>query len=164
MTKKPSINKTMAVAAIRNGTVIDHITPGQALAIVQLLNLAQDGKRITLGLNLPSQTQQNKDLIKVEDWELTPAEADRIAILSPNATINIIQDYEVAKKFKVSLPETIANIFRCPNPRCISNHEAIASHFFVKSHSQKILLQCRFCRKSFSQSAPELSLIKTILS
>ena len=147
-----TMNKTMSVAAIRNGTVIDHITHGQALAVLQLLNLTQSNKKITLGLNLPSLTQQFKDIIKVEDWELTPNEADRLAILSPLATINIIHEYEVAKKFKVSLPETISNIFKCPNPRCISNHEAIASQFFVKSHSQKIQLQCRFCRKSFYQA------------
>jgi aspartate carbamoyltransferase regulatory subunit len=144
--------KTWPVAAIRNGTVIDHITAGQALKIVHLLKLAQHQKLVTLGLNLPSKTMTYKDLIKVEEWELTPENANQVAILSPKSTINIIQEHEVVKKFQVSIPSFLTGIFVCPNPKCISNHEAVASGFSVSQRHHNILMQCKFCRKSFSQN------------
>ena len=147
--------KTLAVSAIKNGTVIDHIVPGQALAIVRLLNLAKHHKQVTLGLNLPSSTRQYKDIIKVEDRELTPEEANQVAIFSPKATINIIKDYEVVNKFFVEIPETISTVIRCPNPRCITNHEKMRSFFFVKQRMQSIDLQCKYCRKIFSQEEIE---------
>jgi len=149
-TKIPKKN-TLAVAAIEHGTVIDHIPKGQALTIIQLLKLCEHHRPVTLGLNLPSQSMQSKDIIKVEDREISPDEANQIALFSPNASINIIQDYEVVKKYKVSLPETIAHVIRCPNPQCISNHEMMASSFNVKSQMDSVTLQCQFCRKSFSQ-------------
>src|SRR5580704_4426778 len=117
------IPRTLPIAAIRNGTVIDHIPAYLALKIILLLELDKHDKMITLGLNLPSSSHRLKDIIKVEDKALTPEEANQVAIFAPNATINIIQDYEVAKKFKVQIPLSIEGIFSCPNLRCVSNHE-----------------------------------------
>ncbi len=142
--------KTLSVNAIKNGTVIDHIAAGQALKIIRLLKMTHHHKIATLGLNLPSETLQYKDLIKVEDWELTQDEANRVAILAPNATINIIRDYEVVKKFKVQIPSFIVNVISCLNPRCISNHERMYSYFHVKQRRKQVLLQCRYCNKIFS--------------
>lgn len=141
----------MPVAAIRNGTVIDHIIAGQALKIVRLLKLAQHHKLVTLGLNLPSKTMGYKDIIKVEDWELPSEKANQVvAVLSPKSKISIIQNYEVVKKFQVSLPSLITNIFACPNPKCISNHESAPTTFTITPRHQMILLQCKYCRKTFS--------------
>jgi aspartate carbamoyltransferase regulatory subunit len=147
-----SQERTWPVSAIRNGTVIDHITAGQALKIVLLLKLARHQKLVTLGLNLPSKTMTYKDLIKVEERELTPEEANQVAILSPKSTINIIQEYEVIKKFQVKLPPMLSGVFSCPNPKCISNHEAVTSSFSITQRHHSILLQCKFCRKTFSQN------------
>src|SRR5438105_100572 len=107
-------SKTMAVAAIRNGTVIDHIGIGKALKIIRLLKLENYPKPITLGLNLPSNTYGYKDIIKVEDMELTPDEANQVAIFAPSATINIICDYEVHKKYRVEMPATLEKVISCP--------------------------------------------------
>lgn len=144
--------KTLAVAAIHNGTVIDHIRAGQGLPIVQFLKLAKHRKQVTLGLNLPSDALDYKDIIKVEDRELTPSEANQVAILAPDATINIIKDYEISQKFKVTIPNTIEKVIPCPNPRCISNHENIPSLLKVRQRVRNcIQLQCHYCRKIFSQ-------------
>ncbi len=144
--------KTWAVSAIRNGTVIDHISPGQALKIIRLLKLAKHQKQIYVGLNLPSNKTQLKDIIKVEDWELTLEEASQVAILSPQATINIITEFEVSKKYHADLPDTIAagSVISCPNPRCISNYEKTENFFTVIQRSGKSKLRCRYCKKAFS--------------
>jgi aspartate carbamoyltransferase regulatory subunit len=148
-----SSSKTLAVAAIRNGTVIDHISAGNGLKIVQFLQLAKHRKQVTLGLNFPSGRLEYKDIIKVEDRELTLEEANRISVLAPDATINIIQDFEICRKFKVSIPKTIEEVIPCFNPRCISNHENVSSSLNVlKRVSNTIQLQCRYCRKIFTQA------------
>ena len=143
-------NKSFKVAAIRNGTVIDHITSRNALKIMHLLNLAKHNKQVLLGLNLPSHTLKCKDLIKVEDREFTPEEANKVAIFAPQATINIINEYKVTKKFQVSLPEKISGIIDCPNPTCVTNYENNQSSFTVKQRKNHIQLQCKYCRKSFT--------------
>ncbi len=141
----------MPVAAICNGTVIDHIAAGQALKIVHLLKLTEQQKLVTLGLNLPSNTLVYKDLIKVDDRVITAEEADQIAIFAPQATLNIIENYAVVTKFKVQLPEWIRGIFSCLNPKCICNQEKIATAFNISRRQHFIFLQCKYCSKSFSQ-------------
>lgn len=85
--------------------MIDHIDAGHALKIIRILNLADHQKVVTVGLNLPSRAMKFKDIIKVEGRELTPEEANRVAILAPTANLNIIRNYEVVKKFNLKLPE-----------------------------------------------------------
>lgn len=143
--------KTLLVAAIKNGTVIDHIPAGQALKIIRVLNLAAHQKLVTVGLNLPSRFMGLKDLIKVAERELTPDEANQVAILAPLATINIIKNYQVAKKFRVKIPEKIERLLACPNPKCVTNHEPTGSSFLISAPAKKdIKLQCRYCEKVFA--------------
>lgn len=143
--------KQLLVSAIKNGTVIDHITAGHALKIIRLLNLADHNKVVTVGLNLPSRAMRIKDLIKVECRELTPDEISRVAILAPRASINIIKNYKVTKKFHVNIPETIEYVIICPNPKCITNNESMSSKFNVLHENNKIKLKCNYCEKIFKQ-------------
>jgi aspartate carbamoyltransferase regulatory subunit len=138
------------VAAIECGTVIDHIPAGQGMRIVRLLKLAEHKKKVTLGLNLPSASLGLKDLIKVEGREVSVEEASQIALFAPKSTINIIRNYQVEKKFTVSLPEKLSKVLTCPNARCITNHEMIQTQFRVYKSGHKILLQCQFCDKDFA--------------
>ncbi|MFA7653925.1 MAG: aspartate carbamoyltransferase regulatory subunit [Candidatus Magasanikbacteria bacterium] len=147
-TKSP---KQLLVAAIKNGTVIDHITAGHALKIIRLLNLASHNKVVTVGLNLPSQAMKLKDLIKVEDREITTEESNRVAILAPKASINIIKNYEVVKKIFVKLPDTIEYVVVCPNLKCITNNENMNSKFNVIKEKDGIKLKCHYCEKIFKQ-------------
>lgn len=148
------MSEVLSVTAIEHGTVIDHIPSGQALSITRLLHLAQHKKKVTLGLNLPSQTMGHKDLIKVEDREITEQEASQIAIFAPKATINIIQDFCVVKKFVVTLPSHIERLLPCPNPRCITNHDPMHTHFSVACFGDRVVLRCHYCDKSFSHDTP----------
>ncbi len=143
---------TLSVAAIKNGTVIDHITAGQGLSIVNLLGLSQNHQQVTIGLNLPSKNMGYKDLVKVEGQELTKNDVDRVAILAPTATINIIKGYDVTKKFTVTVPGKIEGLFACPNPVCITNHEAMTTIFATIQNKKDLQLRCEFCEKIFSRT------------
>lgn len=147
------MEKNLSVAAIESGTVIDHLPAGSGLKIVRLLNLAAHKKKVTLGLNLPSKTMGYKDIIKVEDREISEKEASQIAVFAPKATINIIRDFRVAKKFSVSMPHTIEKILLCPNERCITHYEPIDTKFRVACLGEQIELECYFCEKSFPHDA-----------
>lgn len=144
--------KTLAVNAISNGTVIDHIQAGQGPKIAALLDLKSHHKQITLGINLPSLTLTRKDLIKIEAWKPTQEEIDCVALLSQNpATFNIIENYEVIQKFKAIIPTTIRSIIICPNPLCITNHEKTERVFRIKNQISTLMLECWYCRKNFKQ-------------
>lgn len=143
--------KELTVAAIRNGTVLDHITAGSALAIVKLLNLHQEGKTLSLGMHLPSEKLGTKDLIKIVDWELTPKEANKVALLAPHTTVTVIRDYETVKKFPVQLPDAIEGLVKCPNPQCISKHEDIPGKFSVQRRRHSVKIRCHYCHIGFTQ-------------
>ncbi|MBI5728254.1 MAG: aspartate carbamoyltransferase regulatory subunit [Candidatus Magasanikbacteria bacterium] len=143
--------KTLSVSAIKNGTVVDHIPAGAALTIIRLLNLPQGNKQVTVGLNLPSRATIYKDLIKVEERELTEDEANRVALLAPRATINIIKNYTVVKKFHVKIPENIHRVVVCPNPTCITNQERMATTFRVETKLDRVSLRCLYCEKIFAR-------------
>jgi len=149
MTTKSIKPPELLVAAIKNGTVIDHITAGQALKIVRFLSLPKHKKVVTLGLNLPSKAMGIKDIVKVEGRELTPEEVNEVAIVAPKASVNIIRNYQIAEKFKVTLPEFTERFVICPNKACITNHEAMGVYFYVKPEGKEVKLKCRYCEKEF---------------
>lgn len=141
--------QTLAVAAIKNGTVIDHIPAGQALSIIRLLKLVASHYKITIGMNLPSKQLQLKDLIKIEDRNVSADEANQIAIFAPPITINLIKDFAVVKKISTQLPEYIKGIFTCPNAMCITHREPVESFFYIEEQNKGIQLICKFCEKYF---------------
>ncbi len=144
-------NPHLEVAAIKHGTVIDHIGDKNALKIIQLLHLASGGTMVTVGLNLPSKKMGSKDLIKISGREIELEEANRIALFSPEASINIIRNFKIVKKFAVTLPKTIANLLMCPNPKCITNHEPMTTVFTVVHDTTRIQLVCIYCEKLFER-------------
>ena len=143
--------RAFKVFAIEKGTVIDHIPAGHGLKIIQILKLYNNEKIVTTGLNFPSKTLKKKDIIKVEDRELTPDEANKVAILAPTATINIIRNFELVKKFKVEMPSQVDKIIVCPNPKCITNNENMETVFYTQINKDAVSLNCRYCEKTFLQ-------------
>lgn len=142
------MTKTLSVAAIQNGTVIDHIPAGQAIRIIHLLGLLHKQHKVTLGLNLPSKRMKYKDIIKIEDHVLLNDQANEITIFAPQATINVIRQYEVAEKINTSLPEQISNVFICPNHTCITHTEPVTSLFKITAQGDQVKLICHFCEKT----------------
>lgn len=146
------MTKTMSVSAIQNGTVVDHITTDQTMRIMSMLRLLDKKHKVTVGFNLPSKSMKFKDLIKIEDHELTPEEANQISVFAPDATINIIKNYEVVKKLETKMPDRINAIFVCPNSACITHVEPVDSFFYIREHGKVMNLVCHYCEKSFERN------------
>jgi aspartate carbamoyltransferase regulatory subunit len=143
--------KTVSVAAIKDGTVIDHIPSGQALKIIYLLQLSEQKFKVTLGLHLSSSSMSHKDILKIEDRFLTEKETHDIAVFAPTATINIIKNYKVSSKIQAKLPKTVKKILICPNLCCITRQETVDTLFSVEEFKQKVQLHCFFCEKIFER-------------
>ncbi len=140
--------KELKVQPIKDGTVIDHITPGNALKVLKILGLLekQPDSIISIAMNVVGK-RGKKDIVKIENRELDPKEVNKIALIAPNATINIIRNYEVVEKRKVSIPDEIIGIVKCPNPNCISNtNEPIQPKFIVKSRNP-LKIKCFYCNR-----------------
>lgn len=134
------------VRKIKDGTVIDHITPGFALDVLKILGIdGKDGEVVTAAINVESKRQNNKDIVKIQNRELKPSEVDKIALIAPNATINIIRNYDVASKKIVELPPAIHGIIKCDNPSCISNSREPVEPKFTVDRREAIRLRCNFC-------------------
>ncbi len=143
----------LQVEAIRNGTVIDHVPAGQALKILKLFHFLDTHEAITVGFNLPSHALGSKDLIKIENVSITEDQSNQLALFAPDATVNIIKDFQVVEKRKLSLPESIKHVFSCPNSNCITHEEPTAeSEFKVINKNGIIRLKCKYCEKVFDKS------------
>ncbi len=138
--------KTLRVSKIKNGTVIDHITNGHALDVIKILGITgRTGGVVTVAVNIPSKKLGSKDMVKVEGRELKSEEVDKIALLAPHATINIIRDYKAVEKQRVKLLSVIRGIVKCANPACVSNSdEPIQSTFYVE-REEPLRLKCHYC-------------------
>ncbi|MBI4239561.1 aspartate carbamoyltransferase regulatory subunit [Candidatus Uhrbacteria bacterium] len=143
---------TLSVSAIKEGTVIDHIPAGCASRIISLLHLTSQQKQVTVGFNLPSKSMKRKDLLKVEGREITEQEGNRIAVLAPKATIVIIKNYTIVKKYIAKTPKEIQNVFVCPHPQCITNHEQAETRFAVSTHGIHLSLRCVYCERTYQDS------------
>jgi len=141
--KKPEGKHALIVGRIREGTVIDHITAGEALNVLKILGITgTTDECLSIATNVSSGKVGKKDIVKVEGRELRKEEVDRIALIAPRATINIIRDYEVVEKKGVEIPRSLVGVVRCPNPGCISNtSEPIESRFEVVERG----LHCLYC-------------------
>lgn len=141
------MEKKLKVAALRNGTVIDHIPSDKLFTVVSILHLDTCENQITLANNLESKKIGSKGLVKISDRALAQDETNKIALIAPNAKINIIRDYEVVEKRTLELPEEIREIVHCVNPNCITNHQPVVTRFFVMKEADKIRLKCRYCER-----------------
>lgn len=148
-----TMNDTLSVSAIKNGTVIDHIPHGQALRILHLLSLLKRQFKIMVGMNLPSKRLGTKDLIKIENYVLTKEEANDIVVFAPPATINVIENFNVTSKVSTHLPSTMKAIFICANPSCITRTERIDSLFYICEEGKKIKLTCHYCENVYTRDA-----------
>jgi aspartate carbamoyltransferase regulatory subunit len=146
-------DKELRVSKIKDGTVIDHIRGGYALDVVRILGVTGREKRVmTIAVNVPSKRFGVKDIVKIEGKALNAMEVNRIALVAPHASINIIHNYAVEEKLEVKLPQAIEGIIKCVNPCCISNSgEPVASKFYVKQE-EPLLLKCHYCSATLEQA------------
>ena len=133
----------MLVAAIENGTVIDHIPSEKTYQVAQLLKLADLETPVTIGYNFRSKKLGKKGIIKVENKWFTDEEISRLSVVAPNIVLNIIKEYEVVEKKTVTTPAEIHGIVKCNNPKCITNNEPMRTYFHVANG----ILTCHYCEK-----------------
>jgi len=138
----------LIVRRIKDGTVIDHIDQGKGLRVLEALDLdGSEGNVITVALNVPSGKSKKKDMIKVENKYLENDDTNKLAVIAPNSTVNIIKNYKLVEKRRVSLPNEIERIFRCSNPDCVTNSpEHIESTMDVVD-KLGLVLKCRYCSR-----------------
>jgi len=148
--------RELRVKPITNGTVIDHIAGGQALNVLKILGISgTTDATVSVVMNVESGKLGKKDIVKVEDRELLEEELNRIALIAPDASINIIRDYKVIEKHTVDLPGEIVGVVRCQNPNCISNTiEPIKSRMLVKTKNP-VLLRCLYCEQPLTDRIAE---------
>jgi aspartate carbamoyltransferase regulatory subunit len=142
----------MLVAAIENGTVIDHIPSEKTYQVAQLLGLQDLSTPVTIGYNLLSKKLGKKGIIKVADKFFSDEEISRLSVVAPNIVLNIIRDYEVVEKKTVVTPAEIKGIVKCNNPKCITNNEPMTTYFHVADG----ILTCHYCEKEQDINKVEL--------
>jgi len=142
--------KELQVAALENGTAIDHIPPEHLFKVAQLIGLSQMDNRITFGNNLESKKMGRKGMIKIADKFFEEDEINRIALVAPNVILNIIRDYGVVEKKNVSLPDEVTGMVKCNNPKCITNNEPMTTHFYV-TDKRLGTIKCRYCERKINK-------------
>jgi len=140
------MKKELVVSAIKNGTVIDHIPADKLFQVIRALDLNDSTEQILMGNNLTSHKLGKKGIIKCQDKFFKKNEIDKIALITPHATLITIREYEVVEKIKIGIPDTIEGMVKCFNPKCITNNETVMQKFTVID-KEDVKLQCRYCQK-----------------
>ena len=135
--------KEMIVAAIQDGTVLDHIPSEKTYQVATLLKLNEMTTPVTIGYNLRSKKLGKKGIIKIENKFFTDEEISRLSVVAPNIVLNIIKDFEVIEKKTVTTPKEIKGIVKCNNPKCVTNNEPMSTFFHVNDG----ILTCHYCEK-----------------
>lgn len=139
----------LQINAIENGTVIDHLPSNKTLKVMNLLKLGEAEETVTVAFNLKSGSHGAKGIIKIANKKLTAGELEKIAVLAPKVTVNVIKEFKVVEKIKPELPTEIKNIVECQNPKCITNAENIPTKFIInkENHTAK----CYYCERTVNQ-------------
>lgn len=138
--------KELKVSAIKDGTVIDHIPSANLFKVISILRLDKTEHQVTFGSNLESKQFGKKAIIKVAGIFFEDHEINKIALVAPDAKLNIIEDYQVVEKKQVNVPDEIVAIAKCMNPKCITNNENMITRFEVVA-KKPVELKCRYCEK-----------------
>ena len=147
--------KKYEVSAIEEGTVIDQITSRSTFKVANILNIQDIDQVVLIGYNLSSKKLGRKGIIKIGGKLLTQEEVNKISLIAPDATVNIIKGSEVVKKFKVAIPDSIEEFLKCFNPNCVSNHQNIKSRFHV-INKNPIRIRCHYCERHMGEDDIEL--------
>ena len=140
-------HKELVVSALENGTVLDHIPAENVYKALDLLDLKDIESQITIGINLASKIHGKKGIIKIADKFFEDEELNKLALIAPKATVNIIRDFKVVEKKKLVTPSEVIGIAKCKNPKCVTNHQPIKTKFATVQDGDNISLKCHYCEK-----------------
>ena len=117
------------------------------MKIYEYLNLEKLDCSVAIIKNARSNKMGKKDIIKIEG-PLT-IDINVLGVLDHNITINIIEDDKIVEKRKLSLPDTVTNIIKCRNPRCITSIEQELPHSFKLTDRKNRIYRCIYCESKF---------------
>ena len=139
--------KELVVSALENGTVLDHIPAENVYKALDILDLKGIESQITIGINLTSKFFGNKGIIKIADKFFEDEQLNKLALIAPKATVNVIRDFKVVEKKKLVMPEEIHGVAKCRNPKCVTNHQPVKTWFRTIEEGDKVSLLCHYCEK-----------------
>jgi len=143
----------LKVSKIKDGTVIDHVNAGMALIVLEMLGITgREGTVATIALNVPSKKKGKKDIVKIEKRYLDRNEINQIALISPNATINEIKNFDVVNKFTVELPKIVNGFPKCINPICITNAREPPKQSYLVKSIDPLKIRCKYCNTDMDQN------------
>jgi aspartate carbamoyltransferase regulatory subunit len=152
--QQPNDDKTtMLVRKIPDGSVIDHIAAGKALSVLRLLgNPQENGFTIAMVMNVSSSKMGKKDIVKVEGMEISQEQVQKLALIAPRASVNIVRSYRVLAKRNAVPPRTLRGILSCTAPTCVSVREkdSAPSIFFISGRSP-LRYRCKYCGRELDE-------------
>lgn len=113
------------------------------MKLYYLLGLDKLDSTIAIIKNVESKKYGRKDIIKVD--ELIDLNVDALGYIDPRITVNIVQNAQLKEKLRLELPQTLRNIVRCKNPRCITSVETTVDQVFRLSDAEQRLYRCVYC-------------------
>ncbi len=131
------------IDSIKNGLVIDHITEGKGIEIFNYLGLKKVDYPVALIINACSGKLKKKDIIKIENK--IDLDLEILGLIDSNITINKIENEKIVDKIKLKLPQEVANILKCKNPRCITTTENNITHKFYLGDREEKKYRCVYC-------------------
>ena len=146
MKEAKDFKKQLSISAIVDGTVIDHIPTDATFKVVEILRLQNHNDIVSIATNLKSSILGKKGIVKVANKFLTEAEVNKIAVVAPDATVNIIKNYNVKQKIKVKVPQLIEEVIKCSNPVCITNSEKVKTKFYTVQNNP-LRIKCHYCER-----------------
>jgi aspartate carbamoyltransferase catalytic subunit len=131
----------MFIDKIQDGTVIDHLKPGTLRAVSDALELEHRGYSCTMA----TIAEKPNPFIKTNLRELSERDLKRIALLSPEPTINTVRGGTVTEKIAYLL---------CANANCITRtvNEDVPPRFYADRET----IRCRYCRRPYVVSHPKV--------
>ena len=133
----------MLVNSIEKGIVIDHITAGLGAKILEYLDIDLNTNTVAFIMNACSKKHGKKDIVKIQN--LIDVNLDVLGLIEPNATVNVIENGEIVRKITLKMPETVTNVIKCKNPRCVTSVEANAPHIFHLIDADNREYRCEYC-------------------
>ena len=133
----------MIIDSIQNGIVIDHITAGKAMELYNILGLDKLDCTVAILKNVTSGKLGRKDIIKIDDR--IDIDLDVLGYIDSNITVNLVKDGQLEKKLHLELPQTLRNVIKCKNPRCITTVEQEIVHTFRLTDRSKKAYRCIYC-------------------
>lgn len=137
------------VGSLNEGFVLDHIQAGKAMSIYKYLGLDKLDCQVAIIKNARSNKMGRKDIIKIEG-SLDLVDLDILGFVDHNITVNIIRDGSIVDKKNLTLPNTVRNILKCKNPRCITSIEQELEQIFILSDKEKEIYRCKYCEEKYS--------------